>query len=175
MVGQYFLLLFQGSETVNFIVIPETTNERSKEAILAHDIEWLANNYSCPRTAGGFMHVCEQPKQRLNGTWVEMLWMKCFSNLKVHLNHLESCKMLRVSKYCLSIKNKENFLSVHGEFGIREILNSSHLAKSFIPSLILVPNARYLLDAVGLKKSQGSWGNMVNSRNGKMPSPYEVC
>lgn len=85
-----------------------------------------------------------------------MLWMKCFSNLKVHLNHLESYKMLRVSKYCLSIKNKENFLSVYGEFGIREILNSFHLAKSFIPSLILVPNARYLLDAVGLKKSQGS-------------------
>lgn len=67
-----------------------------------------------------------------------MLWMECFSNLKMHLNRLESRKMLWICKYTLSIKDIENFLSAYGEFGIREVLNSSHLEKSVVLSFILV-------------------------------------
>ena len=122
----------------SFIVIPETISVRSKKALSAYDVGRLANNYSCPRTLRRFLCVCKQPKQRLNGTWLEMLWMECFSNLRVHLNHLESHKMLWICRYALRIKDIENFLSAYGEFGIREILNSSHLEKSVVLSFILV-------------------------------------
>ena len=48
--------------------------------------------------------------------WLEMLQMRCFSNLKVHLNHPESFKMLPVSKYIMSTKDTENFPSLYRNF-----------------------------------------------------------
>ena len=42
--------------------------------------------------------------------------MRCFSNLKVHLNHPESFKMLPVSKYIMSTKDTENFPSLYRNF-----------------------------------------------------------
>lgn len=85
------------------------------------------------------MCICEQTKQQLNGIQLEMLQVKCFSNLKVHLEHLESYKMLLITKYTLATKDVENCPSLCRKFWIREILTSFHLEKSIILSFIRVP------------------------------------